>query len=57
MTDKSKRNIAYWEDYACGCVSEVVWDKKKLLGYCGTHGDKRRHVYAEREAAEAGGGE
>lgn len=39
----------YFEDYACGCVSEIVRYKKDLLGYCGQHGDSRRYVWPDVE--------
>lgn len=33
------RPSGWWEEYRCGCVSELVPRKRDLLGYCGTHGD------------------
>lgn len=35
----------WFEEYRCGCVSEVVKRKRDLLGYCGKHGEDRRHVH------------
>lgn len=35
----------YFEEYSCGCVSEIVRRKRDLTGYCGTHGNDRRHVH------------
>ena len=37
--------MRYFEEYRCGCVSEIVRSKKALLGYCGTHGDDSRCVF------------
>lgn len=34
----------FFEEYACGCVSEYVDDPKDMPGYCGKHGSDRRHV-------------
>lgn len=35
----------WWEDYACGCVSQTVLRKRDLLGYCPIHGENRRNVW------------
>jgi len=35
----------WFEEYKCGCVSEIVRTKKELLGYCKSHGDDRRHAH------------
>ena len=35
----------WFEEYSCGCVSDVVRTKRELVGYCGKHGSNRRHVY------------
>lgn len=43
--DKEDPNRGYFEEYGCGCVSEVVRYKRELLGYCGKHGHGRRHVH------------
>jgi hypothetical protein len=37
----------WWEDYACGCVSETVARKKDLVGYCPVHGEDRRRAWPE----------
>lgn len=37
--------VGWWEDYKCGCVSEVVRRKRDLLGYCGKHGADRRYCF------------
>ena len=42
-----RKVIGWWEEYACGCVSETVKRKRDLLGYCGIHGADRRHVHPE----------
>jgi hypothetical protein len=34
----------WFEDYTCGCVSDIVRFKKDLLGYCGQHGTDRRQI-------------
>lgn len=39
------RLIGYFEEYACGCVSDTEKRRKDLLGYCATHGDDRRQVF------------
>lgn len=39
------RPEGWFDEYRCGCVSEVVRFKRELTGYCGKHGDNRRHVY------------
>ena len=44
----------WWEEYACGCVSETVERKKDLLGYCGKHGDERRHCHRDRKMTREG---
>jgi hypothetical protein len=36
----------YFEEYACGCVSEYEDRRKELCGYCGKHGDDRRHAHS-----------
>lgn len=41
------RLIGYFEEYACGCVSDTEKRRKDLLGYCATHGDDRRQVFEE----------
>ena len=38
----------WFEEYRCGCVSEIVRFKKELVGYCGTHGDNRRAIFPTR---------
>ena len=35
----------WFEDYECGCTSKVVRYKKNLTGYCGVHGENRRHIW------------
>lgn len=42
---KTTETHGYFEEYGCGCVSEVVRYKRDLLGYCGKHGNNRRHVH------------
>ena len=37
--------VGWFEEYKCGCVSEIVKVKKDLLGYCYKHGDSVRHVH------------
>ncbi len=50
MTNKAQpRIVGYFEDYRCGCVSEVVKRKRDLLGYCSTHGEDRRQIWPEIE--------
>lgn len=39
------RLIGYFEEYACGCVSDTEKRRKDLLGYCAIHGDDRRRVF------------
>jgi hypothetical protein len=41
-TDDEK---GYFEEYRCGCVSDVARFKKDLPGYCPKHGDNRRHIH------------
>lgn len=38
---------AWFEEYACGCMSVAVARKRDLVGYCGRHGDGRRNVYRD----------
>lgn len=46
MSDQPKESKRGWfEEYECGCVSEIVRLKRDLLGYCGQHGGSRRHVH------------
>lgn len=40
-----ERKSGWFEEYRCGCVSEIVKTTKDLLGYCGKHGDDRRRIY------------
>ena len=35
----------WFEEYSCGCVSPVVRRKRDLPGWCGVHGNDRRHVH------------
>jgi hypothetical protein len=35
----------YFEEYKCGCLSEVVKRRKDLMGYCEKHGSDRRTVW------------
>ena len=42
----------WFEEYRCGCVSEIVDRKKDLLGYCGLHGEDRRHIHPVFPAVE-----
>jgi len=42
---QSEKSKGWFEEYRCGCVSEIVRRKKDLLGYCEHHGDKRRGVF------------
>lgn len=37
----------WFEEYGCGCMSNVVRRKADLLGYCGKHGDSRRNLYRD----------
>lgn len=37
--------MPWFEEYKCGCVSEVVKTKRELEGYCGKHGSDRRHIH------------
>ncbi len=39
----------YFEEYACGCVSQIVRYKKDLVGYCAKHGSDRRKVWPDVE--------
>jgi hypothetical protein len=41
------RMIGYFEEYACGCVSDTEKRRKDLLGYCATHGADRRAVFKQ----------
>ncbi|MDF3052609.1 MAG: hypothetical protein K0S19_714 [Geminicoccaceae bacterium] len=41
-------SVGWFEEYGCGCVSEVVSRKADLPGYCGRHGDDRRGVFRAR---------
>ena len=38
----------WWEEYGCGCVSDSVYRKRDLAGYCGTHGDDSRASFPEK---------
>src|SRR4051812_13931549 len=39
---KRQINVGWFEEYRCGCVSDVVKRKKDLPGCCGAHGDNWR---------------
>lgn len=41
------RRPRWWEEYRCGCVSDVVDRKRDLLGYCPQHGEGRRHAHRD----------
>ncbi len=38
----------WFEEYKCGCVSNVVSKKKDLPGYCPKHGSDMTHVFKQR---------
>ena len=44
---RSIKPIGWWEEYKCGCVSEIVKRKKDLPGYCGKHGEDARHKHPD----------
>lgn len=37
--------VEYFEEYRCGCVSDLVTRRKDLLGYCQKHGESRKYVH------------
>jgi len=39
--------MKWFEDYRCGCVSDLCDCKSDLLGFCAIHGADRRGVYKE----------
>lgn len=39
------RAKGWWEEYKCGCLSDVVARKADLLGYCPVHGYDARRVW------------
>lgn len=41
--------LKWFEDYSCGCVSQVVERKKDLPGYCEKHGNDRRQAWPYRK--------
>lgn len=45
MSEQPDLKRGYFEEYSCGCVSEVVRRKRDLVGYCGKHGNNKRHVH------------
>lgn len=45
MKNEKEIKIGWFEEYGCGCVSEVVKLKKELIGYCAKHGNDRRQVF------------
>lgn len=45
--------MRWFEEYACGCVSETVDRKRDLLGYCAIHGADQRHIYRESPRLKA----
>lgn len=50
MKPKRLKITGWFEEYGCGCVSEMARFKKDLLGYCGQHGDNRRSVFPSIQA-------
>jgi len=43
---KGARERSTWtEEYKCGCDSKPVTARKKLVGYCPTHGESRVAIY------------
>lgn len=46
-SEAEPKRIGWFEEYRCGCVSETEKHKSDLLGYCGRHGDSRRHIHQE----------
>lgn len=39
---EAPRQVGWWEEYRCGCVSETVKLKRELPGYCPQHGEDSR---------------
>lgn len=58
MTTKRRRKsdrlviLGWFEEYRCGCVSEITRFKKDLLGYCSRHGENRRLAWPETQEPE-----
>ena len=45
-TPRAGQSFDGWsEEYKCGCTSDVVSAKRKLLGYCPIHGEDRIAIY------------
>jgi hypothetical protein len=40
--------MSYFEEYECGCVSNLRPSKRDLLGYCAIHGKDRRYIHTDR---------
>lgn len=46
MSIKPKIYLVGWfEEYKCGCVSDVVKIKKDLSGFCPKHGNDVKKIY------------
>ncbi len=47
---KGARKAAGWgwfEEYRCGCISDVTRVRRDLPGYCPKHGDNRRGMFRD----------
>ena len=46
--------MKWFEEYeGCDCSSDIVFNKKELLGYCALHGGNRRHAFSVRPGMDA----
>lgn len=50
------RQMGWFAEYRCGCVSDYSRLKKEVLGYCPTHGENSRHFHKVPMGDEEGEG-
>lgn len=45
----ARKRVEWFEEYSCGCVSEIVHSRRELLRYCAKHGNDRRGLFRNNE--------
>lgn len=48
------RTVGWWEEYSCGCISELSAKRKNLAKYCPKQGNSRRRIWREIEWPKRG---
>lgn len=42
-----RKRVVWFEEYSCGCISNIKRVKSELLGYCATHGNCVRNTFKD----------